>query len=204
MSHVALSARGGYPFLRTLRNCIESNRRHVEGRWSLRPNSVSLRLYRSHRESLISYAGRLSGDPGTAEDIVQDAWLLFDRRTGDEGIREPLAYLKRIVRNLVFAQVRKNRPNPARHFDPSEAVRRLADDRPSVEAELIARDDMRFVMDVLRTLPDRQQAAFKLYYFEGLKLREVATRLGFSISLAHLLITEAMQICDERRKRATR
>jgi RNA polymerase sigma factor (sigma-70 family) len=204
VSHVALSAHGGYAFLRTLRNCTNSIRRRVEGRWSLRPNSVSLGLYRSHRESLISYAGRLSGDPGTAEDIVQDAWLLFDRRTGDEGIREPLAYLKRIVRNLVFAQVRKNRPDSTSHFDSNEAVRRLADDRPSAEAELIARDDMRFVMDVLRTLPDRQQAAFKLYYFEGLKLREVATRLGFSISLAHLLITEAMQICDERRKRATR
>lgn len=139
-----------------------------------------------------------------AEDIVQDAWLLFDRRTGQEGIREPLAYLKRIVRNLVFAQARKKRHDRADHLDPVEAVSRLPDDRPSVEAELIARDDMRFVMSVLATLPDRQQAAFKLYYFEGLKLREVASRLGFSISLAHLLVTEAMQICDERRKRATR
>lgn len=171
----------------------------------MRPEPVALRLYKSHRASLVSYAGRLSGDPDAAEDIVQDAWLLFDGRPAADGVREPLGYLKRIVRNLVFAQARRNRrEGPVGDLDTAEAVRRLADERPSVEAELIARDDMRLVMGVVGALPDRQQAAFKMYYFDGLKLREVAMRLGISTSLAHLLVTEAMQLCDERRKQATR
>ncbi len=171
----------------------------------MKPDPVTLRLYESHRDSLVSYAGRLSGDPDGAEDIVHDAWLLFDRQRAVETIREPLHYLKRIVRNLVFSQARRKRlENPAGALDAAEAVARLVDDRPSVEAELIAREDMRLVMGVVDSLPARQQAAFKMYYFDGLKLREVGARLGISTSLAHLLVTKAMQLCDERRNQAAR
>nr|WP_255696788.1 sigma-70 family RNA polymerase sigma factor [Sandaracinobacteroides sayramensis] len=164
-----------------------------------------MRLYESHRASLISYASRLSGDPAAAEDIVHDAWLLLDRQPATQPIREPLGYFKRIVRNLVFARARRARlENAARDFDTADAVGRMPDDRPSAEAELMAREEMQLVMDVLASLPERQQTAFKIYHFEGLKLREVGTRLGISTSLAQLLVTEAMQLCDEKRQKATR
>lgn len=170
----------------------------------MKPDLVALRLYESHRDSLVSYAGRLSGDTDVAEDIVQDAWLLFDRHRTAKTVREPLSYFKRIVRNLVFAQARRKRlEGPAPDLDAAEAVNQLADDRPDVEAELIAREDMRLIMKVVASLPERQQAAFKMYCFEGMKLREVGLRLGISTSLAHLLVTEAMQLCDEKRKRVT-
>jgi RNA polymerase sigma factor (sigma-70 family) len=167
----------------------------------LKSERIALSVYESHRDSLVSYAGQLSGDPVAAEDIVQDAWLLFERQPG-KAIREPLGYFRRIVRNLVFANARRNRhEGRIAGEDMADAVSRLADDAPSVEAELIARDDLRLVMQVVDALPERQVAAFKMYYFEGMKLREVATRLGISTSLAHLLVTEAMQLCDERRQR---
>lgn len=167
----------------------------------MKSERIALSVYESHRDSLVSYAGQLSGDPVAAEDIVQEAWLLFERQPG-KTIREPLGYFRRIVRNLVFANARRNRhEGRIAGEDMADAVSRLADDAPSVEAELIARDDLRLVMQVVDALPERQVAAFKMYYFEGMKLREVATRLGISTSLAHLLVTEAMQLCDERRQR---
>lgn len=163
---------------------------------------LALRLYKSHRDTLISYAGRLSGDPVAAEDIVQDAWLLLDSQPMDKPIREPLGYFKRIVRNLVFAQARSRRHEAhVGTADINEAVAGLADDSPSAEATLIAREDLRRIMKVINALPERQIAAFKMYHFEGLKLREIANRLGISTSLAHLLVTEAMQLCDEQRRR---
>lgn len=166
---------------------------------------LALRLYQTHREALVSYARKLSGDPAAAEDIVQDAWLQFDRQPHAEDIREPLGYLKRIVRNLVFARARRARhERQATGPDAAEAVTRLVDERPSIEAELMAQEEMRLVMQVVQSLPLRQQAAFRMYHFEELKLREVAERLGISVSLAHLLVTEAMQRCDERRRREAR
>lgn len=168
----------------------------------LHSERIAYDLYESHRDMLVSYAGRLSGDPVSAEDVVQDAWLLLDRQPAGKNIREPLGYLKRIVRNLVFAHARRRHyEGTVAGLDMADAIARLADETPSAETQLIARDDLRSVMAVVDGLPERQIAAFKLYHFEGLKLREVALRLGISISLAHLLVTEAMQLCDERRKR---
>lgn len=169
----------------------------------MKSERIAASLYESHRDSLVSYAGRLSGDPVTAEDIVQDAWLLFERQP-DRSIREPLGYFRRIVRNLVFSNARRSRREDGfLGKGMTDAVSQVADDAPSAEAELIARDDLRLVMQVVDALPERQVTAFKMYYFEGMKLREIATRLGISTSMAHLLVTEAMQLCDERRKRAS-
>jgi len=158
---------------------------------------LALRLYRTHRETLLSYAGKLSGDRAAAEDIVQDAWMLLDRQTDATAIHEPLGYLRRIIRNLVFAQVRRQ---SRESLWAAEDMPDIADDRPSVEAELIARQTMELVLDTIDAMPARQKAAIKMYHFEGLKLREIAERLELSVSYTHSLIIEGMEICNQRRR----
>lgn len=168
----------------------------------MKSDPVARNLYQSHRDTLVNYAGKISGDPVGAEDIVQDAWLLYDRQRARSAILEPLSYVKRIVRNLVISQHRRNRFQ-AQLTEPelTEVMHRLVDESPSAEAELMAREELRIVMEVVDSLPERQASAFKMYHFEGMKLREVATRLGISTSLVHNLVTETMQLCDERRSR---
>lgn len=144
----------------------------------------------------MSYAGKLSGDRASAEDIVQDAWLLMDRKARDGIIREPLGYLRRIIRNLVFAQARGARETAVAPEDMAD----VADDRPSAEAALMARQAMDRVLDAIDAMPPRQRAAIKMYHFEGMKLREIAERLGLSTSYTHRLIADGMEICDQRRR----
>ncbi|MEE4450536.1 sigma-70 family RNA polymerase sigma factor [Novosphingobium resinovorum] len=157
---------------------------------------IALRLYRTHRDTLVNYAGRLSGDHVGAEDIVQDAWLLMDRKTDSGAIREPLGYLRRIIRNLVFAQARQSRGTALIAEDFPDIV----DDRPSAEAELMARQAMAFVLDAIDAMSARQKAAIKMYHFEEMKLREIAAKLGLSVSYTHSLIAEGMEICNQRRR----
>lgn len=168
----------------------------------MKPDPVAKNLYQSHRDSLVSYAGKISGDPVGAEDIVQDAWLLYDRQRTKSAILEPLNYVKRIVRNLVISQHRRSRFQ-AQLSEPelNDVMHRLVDETPSAEAELLAKEELRIVMEVVDSLPERQAWAFKMYHFEGMKLREVATRLGISISHVHKLVADTMQLCDERRNR---
>lgn len=168
----------------------------------MKSDPAARNLYESHRDSLVSYAGKISGDPAGAEDIVQDAWLLYDRQRRKSAILEPLGYVKRIVRNLVISQHRRGRFQ-AQLTEPelNAVMHRLVDETPSAEAQMLAREELRIVMDAIDGLPERQAAAFRMYHFEGMKLREVATRLGISTSLVHNLVTEAMQLCDERRNR---
>lgn len=164
--------------------------------------SPAVRLYKTHRTALISYAKKLSGDPSAAEDIVHDAWLLFDNRPSDQPVRQPLAYLRRIVRNLVFAQFRRRQHD--RDFGQADIVNvigQIPDETPSAEVEMIARDELRSVMNVIDSLPERQVAAFKMYYFEDMTLREIAVKLGLSTSRVHVLVTDAIERCDAQRSR---
>ena len=165
-----------------------------QGSAVLSSNRLALHLYRAHREALVSYAGKLSGDLTSAEDIVQDAWFLMDRQTDKTEIREPLGYLRRIVRNLVFAQVRKSRETTV---DPA-SIPEIADARPSAEAEVIARQSLALVLQAIDEMPERQKAAVRMYHFDEMKLREVADRLNLSVSYTHSLIVEGMELCNRR------
>jgi len=158
---------------------------------------LTLRLYRTHRETLVSYAGKLSGDRVSAEDIVHDAWMLLDRQPDNTVIREPVSYLRRIIRNLVFADVRRQRREPKLIV---EDMPDIADERPSIESEVMARQAMELVMDAIDAMPPRQRAAIKMYHFEGMKLREIAERLELSVSYTHSLIVDGMKICNQRRR----
>ncbi len=144
----------------------------------------------------MNYAGRLSGDRAGAEDIVQDAWLLLDRKTDDGAIREPLGYLRRIIRNLVFAQARQAREIAVAAEDMPD----IADDRPSAEAEVMARQTMDLVLDAIDAMPARQKAAIKMYHFENMKLRDIAAKLGLSVSYTQSLIAQGMEICNQQRR----
>ncbi|MEM9965531.1 MAG: sigma factor, partial [Asticcacaulis sp.] len=61
-------------------------------------------LYKTYRETLINYAGRLMGHRADAEDIVHEAWLLMNRHPQNQTLKQPLAYFRTIIRNLVLSQ----------------------------------------------------------------------------------------------------
>lgn len=131
---------------------------------------------------------------------MQDAWLHLDRKGVDAGIREPIGYLYRIVRNLsIDARRRLTRERARADENIEEAIRTVADESPDAEKTLIARDDVRLVLNTLEELPERQRIAIEMYRFGGFKLREIAVHLDISIGLVHLLIAQGIEACDRRR-----
>lgn len=156
---------------------------------------TSLQLYEAHRERLLSYANRLSGDHTLAEDIVQDTWLLFARQPVEQ-ISAPLQYLRAIVRNLFITRLRRAASERTDGVDFDTATEGMMDNAASPEHEASARETLARVIAVIDAMPRRQAAAFKLYYFEGLKLREIAGHLDLSIPMVHRLIADGMAVCD--------
>ncbi|MFT4091639.1 MAG: sigma-70 family RNA polymerase sigma factor [Asticcacaulis sp.] len=157
-------------------------------------------IYKTYRETLISYAGRLMGHRGDAEDIVHEAWLLMNRQPHADRLNQPVAYLRTIIRNLVMSRYRRDQRGPMVAESGEDYAQTISDDTPDPEAVAIARDEMQRVVTRLRQMPQRQQTAIRLYHFENLPLREVAVHLGLSVSRTHDLIVEGMEICDRLRK----
>jgi len=149
-----------------------------------------LALFLAHRGALLTYARGILGDHARAEDVVQEAYLRLADAAGIRAIEEPQGYLYRIVRNLAV--------DSRRRVLPVEAIEdQIPLDRPSPEAEALHKDQLRIVRAALDELPERSRMALEMHRLEGRKLREIADRLGISITQAHTLIVDAVEHCKK-------
>lgn len=165
----------------------------------MKSDPLSHRLYATHRNTLISYAHRLCGDKGIAEDLVHDAWLLFHRQNSAE-ILAPLSYLKTIIRNLLFDRRRRSAFESTTEAPFEQAIGNVEVISVSPERDVAARQIMNRVMDAIDAMPERQGKAIRMYHFDGMKLREIAQELDISVALVHKLIADGVKICMQIRK----
>ncbi len=133
-------------------------------------------LYVAHWRSLVRLSYLLVRDVGTAEEVVQDAFVAMHRRW--DGIRDPdsaLAYLRRAVVNGSRSRLRHLKVVRAHaERQPVPGVVRGAD-----EAVLeIARREA--VLDALAALPRRQREVMALRYYVDLSEADIAETLGIS------------------------
>ncbi|MFT3965786.1 MAG: sigma-70 family RNA polymerase sigma factor [Sphingobium sp.] len=163
-------------------------------------SSERIALYRDHRVALVNYARTILGNHAQAEDVVQEAWVRLEGAAADRPVDDPLRYLYRIVRNLALDVMRRSRfEQTVMGMDVTAVADILPDDRPSPEARLSAAREYETVIAALRELPERTRIAFEMHRLGGYKLKEIAVHLDISMSLVHLLISQAIAHCSERR-----
>jgi RNA polymerase sigma-70 factor (sigma-E family) len=115
---------------------------------------------------LVRTAFLLCGDRGEAEDVVQTA-LERTARRWSAARRDPAAYARRVVVNLVKDGWRRTARRPAElPLDVDVAV-------PVVDG-LADRDEL---VRALGTLPEGQRSVLVLRFFEDLSVAETATAL---------------------------
>lgn len=161
-----------------------------------------LSQFLAHRRQLVSYADTIVRDHGLAEDIVQEAYLRLDRRTGGAAVRtaevrEPVSYLYLIVRNLAIDTLRRaGREQTSVGFGqgPFDSPA----DQPSPEAEVMSRHEVRQLDAALQALPERARTALILHRVHGMKLADIAARLGVSVGTAHALVVDALEHCKSK------
>lgn len=149
----------------------------------------------AHRDELLNYAHQLLRDRAGAEDLVQEAWLRFSSRVGEQGdFAQPTKYLFAIVRNLALDWLRRR---SLHHPQPITAatLETVASDTPPADRVLFYRDELRALERVLAGLPERTQVAFIMYRVERRTLQEIATHLGISVPRVHKMIKDALLHC---------
>jgi RNA polymerase sigma-70 factor (sigma-E family) len=135
-----------------------------------------VQLYAAHWRQLVRLSVLLVHDQGTAEEVVQDAFVAVHGRWGR--LRDPdraLAYLRQTVVNRSRSALR-HRAVVERH-----ASRRTTwADEPGVDQAALATGRRAAVLDALRALPDRQREVLALRYYLDLSEAEIAETLGIS------------------------
>jgi RNA polymerase sigma-70 factor (ECF subfamily) len=158
-----------------------------------------LAFYLAHRGELVKYASSIVGDRAQAEDVVQEAWMRFGAAAKARPLDEPVGYLYRIVRNLAVDDRRRmQREQQVVQADAEAVASETADEGPSPEATVAARDELRLLDEAMAELPTRTRIALEMRRFGGCKLKEIAAHLGVSVTVAHDLVAEGVAHCRRR------
>jgi RNA polymerase sigma-70 factor, ECF subfamily len=143
------------------------------------------------RPHLLSVSYRLTGTLADAEDVVQDAWLRWDRTA--EPIADLRAWLTTVVSRLSLDRLRsaaKRRETYVGEWLPEPVVTGFDGDDPL--AAVVAADDARFAaMVVLERLTPDQRVAFVLHDGFGVPFGEIALVLGVTGASARQLASRA-------------
>lgn len=132
-------------------------------------------LYRSEAPGLRALAYLLTGSPGVAEDVVQDAFAAVAPRLG--GLDNPAAYLRTVVvngarRQAGRAAAERRRFSPDREHDAADAAN-VAD-----AAATSSPTDRLAVRRALAELSADQREAVVLRFFADLTFREIGELLA--------------------------
>ena len=142
-----------------------------------------LTLYDRYGRIAYGLAYRVLGDPGAAEEAVQDAFLrvwrraaTFDPARARGAVR---AWLLTIVHHCAIDLLRRRAGAPAVVAGLDEIAERQA--VPDAWSDVSGRLDQERVRSAVATLPGEQRRAIELAFFDGLTHREIAERDGLPL-----------------------
>jgi RNA polymerase sigma factor (sigma-70 family) len=151
-------------------------------------------LFVTNRTQLCRAAYKILGDWERSDDVVQDAYIKIIEMTAAQNIRQPLAYMFQIVRNLAIDHYRRMMFESDLFGIDEEGLH-----VPSLvgmpETYAINREQLALVIQALACLPERTKRVFELYRVDGYTHRMIADELSISTSLANILIHEATNHC---------
>lgn len=129
-----------------------------------------------------------------ADDVMQDAYLQLLQRDKQDKVREPRAFLFRIIANLSVDAWRKSNRNVTCECEDDVVVfESLACRKPGPEALASGSLEFERFLSLLDGLPELQRHAFILNKIEGLTHAEIANRLGVSSKSIQRYLVEAME-----------
>lgn len=151
-----------------------------------RTQDDGLQTYLADRERLISLAVRIVHSRAVAEELVQESWLRWDRRSYPADKATPI--FRRIVRNLAFDWLRRD------NMEKSilDSIDLVYDDPRDAERVVIARQDIIRLIRALEELDPRVVKAFRMHRFEHKTMAEIAADLGTVPSNVHGYVVKAL------------
>ena len=147
-----------------------------------------------HRAQLCQVAAKILGSPDRAEDVVQDAYLKIVEVEAVFAVKQPVAYLFRVVRNLAIDHYRRARLE-SDVFTVAEEGEHVPSPSATPEAIAISRQQLSSLAEALDQLPERTRQAFELYRMSGHTQREIARMLDVSPTLVNFMIRDALDHC---------
>ena len=131
------------------------------------------------------------------DDLTQELFVKCYAAERSSEIKKPSRFLLRAAKNLALSEVKKKfRTTTGSIEDVGEATVFLDETTPTPEVVLDSRRKLATLAMAISALPPHYRKAFWMRRIENLKLAEIATELGISISTAKKHVMEALLLCE--------
>ncbi|MFF1921145.1 RNA polymerase sigma-70 factor [Streptomyces sp. NPDC058221] len=161
-------------------------------------------VFEEQRPVLTGVAYRMLGRIADAEDVVQEAWLRWSA-AAREDVREPRAFLVRIVTRLAIDRLRRLRTRREAYVGPWLPEPVVTEFGPAVpdtaEQAVLAESVSVAVLVVLESLSPLERAVFVLREAFGFPYGEIATTLDRTEAAVRQLAGRARRHVEDRKPR---
>jgi RNA polymerase sigma factor (sigma-70 family) len=158
--------------------------------------SSILRAFLQHQAAIRRVLGRYV-PPDDRNDILQEAFLKAYAAEMTTPIQDAKAFLFRVAKNLAISEMTKKSRSDTDYLEDLSGSEVLEDDRSgTAEAHIDGRRKLFVLSQALAHLPEECQRVFLMRKMEGLRIKQIATRLNVSASTVEKRLAKALLLCN--------
>jgi RNA polymerase sigma-70 factor (ECF subfamily) len=158
------------------------------------------------RRPILGFLYRMAHNSAVAEELTQEVFLrVYRSRHTYNADAKFTTWLYRIASNLAVNHARDTKHERAEASvslnepDPETGMTLdLADQRLTVEQELVRRERLQAIRQHVQALPERQRVAVIMHKYQGLDYRQIADTLKLSESATKSLLFRAYETLRQR------
>ena len=144
---------------------------------------------------LLQYARRITGDREQARDVVQETFVKFQRNGALRHQDEPATWLFTVCRNGALNVCRKER---RMMYVDEEVLEARENEQPMPFEQLQQKEATGFLLQIVGTLPPRQQEVIQLKFQNDLSYLQIAEILQTTTNNVGVLLHTALKTLRER------
>jgi RNA polymerase sigma-70 factor (ECF subfamily) len=157
-----------------------------------------LRAFLRHQEAIKRVLARYV-PPEDRNDILQEAFLKAFAAEMTTPVQDPKAFLFRVAKNVAISEMTRKSRRDTDYLEDLSDSEVFEDERSgSVEAHIDGTRKLFVLSQALAHLPEEYQRVFLMRKLEGLRVKQIATRLSVSVSTVEKRLAKALVLCDRQ------
>lgn len=150
--------------------------------------------FSAHQSALRAFVSRMVSTPADVDDITQEAFLRAFNAEKAREIEQPKSFLFTIAKNIVLSNFNKKSNKLTDHVADLDDLG-VVTDKGSVESEVEAEETIGLYCHAVEALPLQCRRVFLMRKVYGLPHKEIAQRLGISVSTVEKHLAKGVKTC---------